>query len=421
MTSVMYNAVLLAWINCGNIQAAEDWMEDTRKAGMADIESFNTLIKTLVEACALDKAQSLWEQMGDAGIEPNIATFDELLNGCANDDRFSEGMALLERMRQAHMQPSTQTMDAVAKLLNGCRSHGESCQQLQSILRDFDLKPEGMWSESSVAAAPHLVGVIERSKEAARSLCHHEVVITGPLSKVRRARRTLKQKGFLDREDNNEWPLNGHWETEHGLTVVIEGKLVRWSRQRASRLRFAGLDRRSCVLTLYGAPTQGRLETPGSSPGSNKTLRWSNGDVWHSYDGRVLGQAVFFCQTMTKTLRDYAQVQAYRARSDALIRCVSKSGLSMPAIVEQMMLEFIGNDLHYVRLCFNTKWNPQFLDAQDTDADPFDSISRRNPRVGFRHCWADADQGCYGQRAIVNGEEVDEESFNRHTKAVTKK
>lgn len=302
---------------------------------------------------------------------------------------------------------------------------------MQWILREFKFKPDkdGNWSyggcaeegaETCPTPVPHLMGVISRSEEAPQSLCHHEMIITGKWARVQKARRTLKQHGFLDSASDDDFPLNGHWETEHGLTVVIEGKMVRWSRQRASRLRFAGADRRSCILALYGEATQGRLETPGSSPGSTKTLRWTNGDVWHSYDGRVIGQATFFSQTMTKALRDHAQDQAYRARTNAVLRCVSRNGLNMPSIVEDIMLEFVGNNLHYIRVSFNSKWNPQLMDVDTADADTFDSISQRNPCVGFRHCWAWPDEDCHGQRTLVNGEEVDEECFSRHVQFVVR-
>lgn len=418
MTSVMYNAVLQAWISCGNVQAAEDWMEDIIEARMADVVSFNTMIKTLVATRALDKAHILWEQMSKAGIQPNVATFNELLSGCASENQFAEGLGLLEQMDKSDVPPSTHTIDAIVRLLNGCRSQGESSDRMQSILRKFQLNSD---DDACPTPEPHLVGVIARAEKSSHILCHHEVVVTGKLAPVQRTRRTLKQHGFLDRaEDDEQWPLNGHWETDHGLTVVIEGKLVRWSRQRASRLDFAGSDRRSCVLALYGAPTQGRLETPGSAPGATKTLRWSNGDVWNSYDGRVIGQAVMYSQTMTKTLRDHLQDRAYRARTDAVLRCLCKSGLSMPSVVELVMMEFLGNNLHCIRLSFDSKWNPRSMDLNDTDTDPFENISRRNPTVGFRHCWAEADQGCYGQRTLVNGEEVDEECFSRHVKLTVK-
>jgi hypothetical protein len=267
-------------------------------------------------------------------------------------------------------------------------------------------------------AVPRIAAVIWKASDESVSLCQHEVQVTGSFESIKAVRRTLKQHGFLDKDNDDAWPLNGHWETDHGLTVMIEGKLVRWSRQRASRLSFAAPDRRSCLLHLYGSPARGQLVTPGLSPGATKSLRWDNGDTWHSFDGRIIGQAALYSQTMTKVMRDDMQDQAYRARSDAVLRCVSKSSLSLPPNIEESVMQFLGRNLHYVRICFESKWNPRGMDSNDPDADPFDIISRRNPRVAFRHCWAEPGRGCCGQRSLVNGDEVDEEIFNRHVKIV---
>jgi len=428
MTSTMYNTVLLAWIKSGNVQAAEDWMEQIVEEGLADLVSFNTLIKTLVKTRALEKACTLLDRMRTLEIEPDIVTFNELIGGCANENSFMQGLSLMEAMHQEGVQPNAFTLDAIVSLLTGCRGHDQSSDRVRRILGKFKLEPNsnGQWSGLSASqppvAVPSLVAAMTQADKSKHSLCHHEITITGDLPRVKAARRTLKQHGFLDEEEDEEvWPLNGHWETDHGLTVVVEGKLVRWSRQRASRLQFSAPDRRSCVLTLYGVPSQGRLVTPGTAPGATKTLSWANGDVWHSYDGRVIGQAALFSQTMTKVLRDSVQDQAYSGRSEMVLRTISHNGLCMPSTIENAVLQFLGNDLYFVKVSFASKWNPQWTDENDVDGDPFDSMSRRNPRVGFRHCWAEPGKGCYGQRTLANGEDVDEECFNRHVKILWKK
>jgi pentatricopeptide repeat protein len=446
MTSMMYNIVLQAWISCGNVQAAEDWLDSMRESGMADLSSFNILIKTLVLTRALDKASALLHEMKTSGIKPDVATFTELISGYAQGSRFHEGLALLENMQRQNIEPCAVTFDAIAKLLNVCRCHGKDNARLRRLLHKFklDTKTKGSWSGSSTPSrksgrresvtdicptaaplpvpVPRLAAAISRVGDHNGSLSQHEVEIIGSINQIKSVKRTLKQHGFLDTaEENDAWPLNGHWETDHGLTVVIENKLVRWSRQRASRLRLSGTDRRSCVLHLYGEPTQGQLVTPGLLPGSTKSLRWANGDTWHSYDGLVIGQAAVFTQTMTKVLRDDMQDQAYRARSDAVLRCVSKSGLYMPSTIEHAVLQFLGNDLYLVRLSFESRWYPKGADSEELelDADLFEAISRRNPRVGLRHCWAEpGTDGCYGQRTLVNGEEIDEECFRKHVKLV---
>jgi pentatricopeptide repeat protein len=435
-SSVMYNIVLRAWIGCGNMPAADDWMDQIREAGMADVDTFNTMIKFCVDNRALDKARSLLQEMQDGEIQPNVTTFNELVIGCANNSRIHEGLTLLE-MQAENVQPSSSTIEATAKLLNSTRDSGQS-ERVQQILRKFKIMPDkqDQWVHTGTkdteahcnsafhgpVPVPRLAAVISQADVAQRDLSIHEVNITGDLPQIKSVRRTLKQHGLLDTDTSDAWPLNGHWETDHGLTVILEGKVVRWSRQRASKLSFVGHDRRSCILTLYGAPTRGQLVTPGLVHGATKSLRWDSGDVWHSYDGRVISQATFFAQSMTKPVRDEMEDQAYRARSEAVLKCVSRDGLCIPTILMDNIVEFLGNNLYNVRVCFESRWTPKFLcyDEEEDEADPFHMISRRNPRVGFRHCWVEPGSGWYGQRSLVNGEEVDEDDFSRHVKAVRK-
>jgi pentatricopeptide repeat protein len=45
LNSVIYNTVLDACVECRDLRAAEKWMQEAQDAGMADVVSFNTLIK----------------------------------------------------------------------------------------------------------------------------------------------------------------------------------------------------------------------------------------------------------------------------------------------------------------------------------------------------------------------------------------
>jgi len=45
MNSVIYNTVMDACVECHDLQNAEAWMNKTKEAGMADVVSYNTLVK----------------------------------------------------------------------------------------------------------------------------------------------------------------------------------------------------------------------------------------------------------------------------------------------------------------------------------------------------------------------------------------
>lgn len=426
ISSPMYNIVLQAYINCGNVQAAEDWMEEVMKATMADSNSFNILIKALVQARALTKAEDCLKDMRRAGLQPCTATFNELLNGFVQEGRFHESFNLLDNMHAWGVQASNVTINTIAKLVNESRNIDQSCGRIRRILQKYNLAGACTGASPDVPVAlPRLAAVMYNAEddESPPAPCEHEFQVTGSLAQIKAVRRTLKQHGFLDKNETDARPLDGHWETDYRLTVVIEGKVVRWSGQRASKLRYTAEDQSSCELALYGEASQGKLMSPPTAPDVRKTLMWDNGDIWSSYDGRVIGQDTLFCQTMTKTLRDEAQDDLYRAWSSAALKCVSKQALGVPSILEESIMQFLGNDLYYVRVQFASKWNPSHVDEDqlplfDADADICVSISQRHPQVGLRHCWADRSVDSFGQRTLVNGEEVPEGSFSRHIGAV---
>jgi hypothetical protein len=438
LSSAMYSTVLQAWISCGNVPAAEDWLEEMKAAGTADATSYDMLIRALVTARCLQKVFPLIHQMKCASLQPSTTTLNLILNGCAQDGFFVDGISLLAEWCTQEAQPDPSTIQAVVRLMNSARTIDVENSQsaIKSVLNKCKLEEQlhhrcfqpPIFSEqvecdsaSKRLLVPPLVSVIQDAERTAAKFQQHEVRITGRAARVKAARKTLKQHGFLDRHSDTAWPLDGHWETGHGLIVIIEGKVVRWSRQRASRLKL-GPDRKSCVLMLYGTQTQGQLLTPGTAPGATKTLSWANGDIWHSYDEHIIGQSSLHSQSMTKMLRDTTHDEIYRARTHAVIHQTSRGGLGLPATVIDTVVQFLGGDLYYIRIHFATSsWHPPSQEHDGTeDQDMLSSLSQRNPRVGFRHCWVQRREylsDLIGQRTLVNGEEVDEEEFTRHIQA----
>jgi len=402
LSSIMYNTVMRAWIKVGNVWAAESWMDEIKAAQMADESSFIILVRALMMVRDPEKAHALLHDMRDAGVSPTTAIFNEFLTGFARECLLNDGVSLLKDMDAAGVQPTSLTLDAVAKLVNSARKININIPSMQQIVA---MTP---WEPSHV---PRLASLVSQVKMGAATepLCVHEIEINGSRARVNAVRRTLQQHGFLGKAESQARPLDGHWQTDHGLTVIIDGKTARWSQQRASRLKFTSADSSTCTLRLYGEPAVGRLAEP-IVPGATKALRWDNGDVWHAYDGRVIGGTPLFSQSMTKTIRDKAQDKAYSMRANASLKCVSKQGLPLPSFLEDVLMEYLGNDLYVLCVHFESKTTIM--------PECFVDVSCRHPRVGLRHCWVKPSVGSCGQRTLANGEETDEACFNRHIDAV---
>merc|ERR1719163_410014 len=71
MNSIIYNTVLDACVKCNDLKAAEDWMRQIREAGLADVISFNTLIKAYLMHGNVGKARGVMDEMKKLGLQPN--------------------------------------------------------------------------------------------------------------------------------------------------------------------------------------------------------------------------------------------------------------------------------------------------------------------------------------------------------------
>lgn len=227
------------------------------------------------------------------------------------------------------------------------------------------------------------------------------VRIAGNLVQMRTVRKTLKNHGFLNKLTDEKFPLNGHWETEHGMRVVIEGKMVRWSQTRASQLQFMGADKGKCLLSIYGETTVGRV-VQATMPGTRTVLKWTNGDVWHSMDGCCIYQAMLLSQTMTKVLREDSQDEAVRACLSQRLRLLSRSGFGLLPDCLDHIKQFIGSTTFYVNINFNTKEGPPWM-TEESRSDFLDSLSRHHSKVEFHHCWANEATQVHGVRTARQG------------------
>ena len=63
LNSFVYNALVDACVECQDLRAAQDVMEQTRQAGMLDIVTFNTLIKAYLQRGQFAKGRVLMDKM----------------------------------------------------------------------------------------------------------------------------------------------------------------------------------------------------------------------------------------------------------------------------------------------------------------------------------------------------------------------
>jgi pentatricopeptide repeat protein len=119
LNSIIYNTVLDACVQCHDLKAAEQWIEQMKTANMLDVVSFNTLIKAHLMNHKLDKARGLMQEMKKLGLQPNRVTYNELINGIvASHGRKDDIWEVVREMKDAGITPNQVTCSILLKNLN---------------------------------------------------------------------------------------------------------------------------------------------------------------------------------------------------------------------------------------------------------------------------------------------------------------
>jgi len=181
MNSVIYNTVLDACVECRDLKAAEAWMEQTKQAGMADVVSFNTLIKAHLQNENFDKARSLMEEMRKEGLQPNRVTFNELINAMVNKGgagRRNVTWDIVDEMIVAGVKPNQVTCSILLKSLNQ-RSEEKDVVKTMELINTMD-EPMDEVLLSSVVEACVRIGKPELLSSKLKALQgNNAVAVTG--------------------------------------------------------------------------------------------------------------------------------------------------------------------------------------------------------------------------------------------------
>merc|ERR1719487_2301650 len=140
LNSVIFNTVLDACVECRDLNAAEEWMARMKDAGMADVVSFNTLIKAHLQNGNFDKARVLMEVMLSEGLKPNQVTFNELINAMVSrggDARRKQLWAVIDEMKVAEVKPNQVTISILLKCLNSY-SNQTDIQKTMNLIKAMD-------------------------------------------------------------------------------------------------------------------------------------------------------------------------------------------------------------------------------------------------------------------------------------------
>mmetsp|Transcript_23455 Transcript_23455/g.66957 ORF Transcript_23455/g.66957 Transcript_23455/m.66957 type:complete len:1029 (-) Transcript_23455:41-3127(-) len=137
-TGCLYNALLDAAIDSKDMEAAERIMAEAVAADMADVVTYNTIIKKHLQNGQFERARAVIETMRSAGgnFAPNSVTFNELID--ATIKTRSEGVwVLLEEMKACGLQPTGITCSILLKSIQRSSNTAE-VERIMTFVGELD-------------------------------------------------------------------------------------------------------------------------------------------------------------------------------------------------------------------------------------------------------------------------------------------
>lgn len=113
-TACLYNTLLDACIECQHFAAVEEVMLEAKAAGMADVVTYNTILKARLRDGNIQKAYQILETMREVGLQPNCVTFNELLDATISIDT-EKAWSLVTEMRSSGLKPNHITCSILLK------------------------------------------------------------------------------------------------------------------------------------------------------------------------------------------------------------------------------------------------------------------------------------------------------------------
>ncbi|KAI5440161.1 pentatricopeptide repeat-containing protein At3g18110, chloroplastic [Lathyrus oleraceus] len=122
-TVQVYNAMMGVYARNGNYDKVKEIFDLMRERECEpDIVSFNTLINAKVKSCAIVSglAIQLLDEVGKFGLRPDIITYNTLISACSREANLKEAIVVFSDMETNRCQPDLWTYNAMISVYGRC-------------------------------------------------------------------------------------------------------------------------------------------------------------------------------------------------------------------------------------------------------------------------------------------------------------
>jgi len=115
ITSLLYNSIIDACVECGDLEKAVDYFNQAHDCGMVDVVSYNMVMKGFLSKNQVSKARSLMEELKVKGLAPTIATYHGFMNFHATAQDSDSAWKVVDEMQAVGIAPSAVTCSILLK------------------------------------------------------------------------------------------------------------------------------------------------------------------------------------------------------------------------------------------------------------------------------------------------------------------
>jgi len=123
--SMLSNSFLDACVQCNDFKEAYAHFDAMKRNGLANIVSYNTLLKAHLKKGQVDEAQVLLREMSSRGLQASKVTYHELLNAMVKNRDMRGTWKLVDEMRDAGVSMNSVTVSILLKSLTDRSSRSE--------------------------------------------------------------------------------------------------------------------------------------------------------------------------------------------------------------------------------------------------------------------------------------------------------
>merc|ERR1719498_1142021 len=130
MNSLIYNCLIDACVQCGDAPGALEHFEQMKQLGLADVVSYNTVLRAHLGLGRFDEARALLKEMSTRGLPGNQVTYNEFLRALtASKDRRAV-WTLVDDMQASGVAPDASVCSI---LLRSLTEHSHSTDVVKTV------------------------------------------------------------------------------------------------------------------------------------------------------------------------------------------------------------------------------------------------------------------------------------------------